>query len=530
MREEDVPDREAADETSKRTSLDTLLDSETWLRIVFQNIPDIILTTDRGGTIRFINYTHSRPVDEVVGTSAFDCLRGSDRGRLRALFEEVLSSMTPRTIEVTSESNAVWLVRMVPLRPSDEVDGALMIATDITERKQAEEATRLVEAQFQHARKLESLGVLAGGLAHDFNNLLTGILGSASLAATKVAPGSPAAEQLDRILNAAQKAAELTNKMLAYAGKGQFDMGPTDLNHVVEGVVPLVRATIETRASLKLSLAPNLPSIQADPVQLQQVILNLLTNASEAFDDEDPSGKGIEIEKEILVRTGAMAQSRHEEDEMQAWVFLEVRDEGMGMDPETQKRIFDPFFSTKFTGRGLGLAAVQGIVRAHQGTIRVESIPHRGSTFTVLFPARAGRPFEGTGEVADREVPATATILVVDDEPTVLELARVSLEERGFDVLTAADGPSAIALFEERHDEVDAVLLDLTMPFLSGDETLEALFRLKPGLPVVLTSGHGEQEVREKFGGRGLAGFVQKPFRSRELVSQIERALAKSTP
>jgi len=250
-------------------------------------------------------------------------------------------------------------------------------AVDITDRKRAEEERRSLEAQVQHAQRLESLGVLAGGIAHDFNNLLTGILGSASLAAMKVPPSSPAAEQLSRVLAAAEKAAELTNKMLAYAGKGQFLLVPSDLNQVIEGVLPLVRTSLGKRASIQLALAPNLPAIEADGNQLQQVVVNLLTNAAEA------------LAREIVVRTGAMTGGDLSPSPS---VFLEVRDDGTGMDEETRLRIFDPFFSTKFTGRGLGLSAVAGIVGGHGGKIRVESAPDRGTSVTVLLPAR--RPDE----------------------------------------------------------------------------------------------------------------------------------------
>jgi len=249
-------------------------------------------------------------------------------------------------------------------------------AVDITDRRRAEEERRRLEAQVQHAQRLESLGVLTGGIAHDFNNLLTGILGSASLAAMKVPPDSPAAEQLSRVLAAAEKAAELTNKMLAYAGKGQFLLAPTDLNHVIEEVLPLVRTSLGKTATIRLALAPNLPPVEADEKQIQQVVVNLLTNAAEA------------VAREIVVRTGALTG---DDVSPRPSVFIEVRDDGAGMDEDTRMRIFDPFFSTKFTGRGLGLSAVAGIVRAHGGRIRVESALNRGTSFTVLFPARKAK-------------------------------------------------------------------------------------------------------------------------------------------
>ena len=356
-----------------------LRNSSTHLRLIVENSPDLIAILDPDATIRFMNHTLPRfTVEEVLGTSAFDYIHSADRERYKKTFHEVLKTGEPREMELVSEGPACWLSRFVPVCANDgTVESILVIATDITERKRAEEERRRLEVQVQHAQRIESLGVLAGGIAHDFNNLLTGILGSASLAAMKVPPDSPAAEQLSRVLAAAEKAAELTNKMLAYAGKGQFLLVPSDLNQVIEDVLPLVRTSLEKTASIQLALAPNLPAIDADGNQLQQMVVNLLTNAAEAH------------AREIVVRTGAMAGgdlSAHPS------VFLEVKDDGAGMDEETRMRIFDPFFSTKFTGRGLGLSAVAGIVSGHGGNIRVESALNRGATFTVLFPAK--RPDE----------------------------------------------------------------------------------------------------------------------------------------
>jgi PAS domain S-box-containing protein len=615
----------------------TPADAGGWLRLITDHTPDIIMTLDRDAKIRFINRTLPQfSVEQVLGTSALDYLPREDAERFRPAFEDVLASKEPRSIEVSSVGPTWWLTRMIPIPHEERVESVLLIATeiterknseealkqsesrfrtlaetttaaififqgeqivyanraaelitgytvselvqnrfwdvihpdhrevvkargmeqqqggdvprryevklvtksgeerwvdyagslfdlggspavvgtavDVTERKKAEEQRRLLEAQVHQAQKLESLGALAGGLAHDFNNLLTGILGSASLASMKIPPDSPAKEQIARILVAAEKAAELTRKMLAYAGKGQFSIGPTDVNAITEEVLPLVRSTIGRNIALKLALAPNLPSVEADGTQLQQIVVNLVTNASEAIGAADG---------EIVLRTGAMTGPEG------ASVFLEVRDDGPGMDEGTKKRIFDPFFTTKFTGRGLGLAAVQGIVRVHGGSIQVESAPRRGTTFTVLIPAAGQRPKPDAGASGERARPrATGTILVVDDEESVRSVARHSLEERGYEVLTASDGESAVELFEERVGSIDAVLLDVVMPRMSGEETLDALKRLKADVRVVLTSGHGERDVASRFDRRGLAGFMQKPFRPEELVHRIEEALA----
>jgi PAS domain S-box-containing protein len=349
--------------------------SSTHLRLIVENSPDLIATLDPDATIRFMNHTLPQfTVEKVLGTSAFDYIHSGDRERYKKTFHEVVKTGEPQEMELVSEGPACWLSRFFPVRADDgTVESILVIATDITERKKAEEERRRLEAQVQHAQRLESLGVLASGIAHDFNNLLTGILGSASLAAMKVPPDSPAAEQLSRVLAAAGKAAELTNKMLAYGSKGEFFPVPSDLNQLIQGVLPLVRTSVGKTASIQLALAPNLPAIEADGRQLQQVVVNLLTNAAEA------------LAREIVVRTGAMTGG-----DLSAGpsVFLEVKDDGTGMDEETRMRLFDPFFSTKLNGRGLGLAAVAGIVSAHGGKIRVESVRNRGTSFTVLFPAK----------------------------------------------------------------------------------------------------------------------------------------------
>jgi CheY-like chemotaxis protein len=385
---------------------------------------------------------------------------------------------------------------------------------DITDRKNAEEERQRLEAQVQHAQKLESLGVLAGGIAHDFNNLLTGILGNVSRATMKVAPGSELAVSLGRVERAAERAAELTNQMLAYAGKGTFDIGSVAVNSVVRELLPLLQSSVTKKAKLEFELDPALPDIEGDRSQIEQVMMNLITNASDALDE----GEGI-----IRLRTGVTRDVRGAERDT-PFVTLEVSDTGKGMDDETRARMFDPFFTTKFTGRGLGLAAVQGIVRGHRGSIRVETRPGEGTKFTVLFPADPRSRIAPEGGAPRADVRGTGTVLVVDDEEIVREVIRSALEDAGYQVLLANDGIEGVETFRARASDVVAVVVDVSMPRMSGEETLRQLRAIAPAVPVLLTSGYTEQAARERLAA-DVAAFIQKPFRSSDLVEKIGRLL-----
>jgi len=501
-----------------------LSESEATFRVLVEHSPDVIMTLDRKGHILFINHTlPSLTNEEVVGTHVLQYVDERHRDSYQEALTEVFEVGDPRSLELSAAGPSWWLTRLIPIKRDDVVETALVIATDITERKRSEMERLSLEAQMQHSQKLESLGVLAGGIAHDFNNILTGILGSASIAAMKVPPGSPAGEQLARILKAADKAAELTNQMLAYAGKGRFEMEPLGLNELVQEVIPLVETSIAKKTRLTQSFAEDLPPIKADQTQLQQVVMNLITNASEALGGE---------EGQVSLRTGACEAPRGGSGKgsratTQPRVFLEVTDSGVGMDVATREKIFDPFYTTKFTGRGLGLAAVQGIVRAHNGTIEVESFPGRGTTFTVVFPASDRRRAQRLEPVKKAAVRASGTILIIDDEESVRNVAQASLEQAGFHVLLARDGAEALDVFNQHASEVDAVLLDMSMPRMSGEETLAGLREVHEGVRVVLTSGYSEHEISAKFEGKGLSGFVQKPFRASELVEKMHAAIVQ---
>jgi PAS domain S-box-containing protein len=399
---------------------------------------------------------------------------------------------------------------------------------DLTERKNAEKARRRLERQLQETQKLESLGVLAGGIAHDFNNILMGLMGNADLALLRLPPESPVRENVQRVLALAERAAELTRQMLAYSGKGQYLLCAVDLSDLVRDCAQLLAASVSKKADLRLETADHGPRILADASQLRQVVMNLVTNASEALGE----GQGT-----ITVTTGEaqadrsyLARARLGEGlEPGSYAFLEVTDTGCGMDEETRSHLFDPFYSTKFTGRGLGLAAVLGITRAHHGAILVTSQPGRGTAVRVLFPP--GKPATA-GEERTRAASLprgeAAAVLVVDDESEVREVGRIALETAGYRVLTAVDGQDAVDVFRAHQADIGAIILDATMPRLSGAEALQEIRVLRPDVPVLLSSGYREADARERFGGVGIQGFLQKPYRTSVLVEKVGAVLAPS--
>jgi two-component system, cell cycle sensor histidine kinase and response regulator CckA len=392
---------------------------------------------------------------------------------------------------------------------------------EIEERRQAEEERRRLEAQMQHAQRLESLGVLAGGIAHDFNNLLASIMGYASLASMELAEGSPPRRAIDQVLTAAQSAADLTRQMLAYSGRGTFVLEPVNLTQLIEGVIRLLESTIHKKAELRLRLGAGLPSIQADASQIRQVVMNLITNAAESLGDKPGS---VEVTTGIeWVDSGQVAAAaRGEILKPGEYVFLQVTDTGCGMDTKTLNRIFDPFFTTKFTGRGLGLAAVLGIVRGHQGRIQVESEPGQGTTFRVMFPAVSAGVAPAVAELEELDSwHAEGVVLVVEDQPPIRDLARTILERAGLSVLTANDGPQAVSVFTANAHQIHAVLLDLNMPGMDGVEVLNRIHVMVPNVRVVLCSGYNEQEVTTRFEVHKPAGFLRKPYHPWELLERL---------
>jgi PAS domain S-box-containing protein len=377
---------------------------------------------------------------------------------------------------------------------------ALALITDISDRKRLEE--RSLEAQ-----RLETAGLLASGVAHDFNNLLVGILGNGSLILDAMSPDDPSRELMDSLMRASEKAAELTRQLLAYAGKARFVPRPLDISKLFHEMHPMLMAAVPPNVDLQVTAGSGLPDVHADASQIKQVIMSLITNAVESI----PAG-----------RRGKITVHVHQAGSQ---VCVQVQDNGAGMDAEMQSRIFDPFFTTKFLGRGLGLSAALGIVRSHRGSIEVESAAGEGSTFSILLPA-----IVPAAERSDRAPlaggpPGARLVLVVDDEEVVRNLARVALERHGYMVLTAENGQEALEIFQQERNRISLVLLDLTMPVMGGEETLAGLKKLRPDVPVLLSSGYSEWEAMRLFGAKGLTGFIQKPYPPSRLVETLRSAL-----
>ena len=399
--------------------------------------------------------------------------------------------------------------------------GLVGIHTDITEQKRAEEDREHLERQLLHAQKLESLGVLAGGIAHDFNNILMAIIGNADLALMRINRESPAVENLHKIEQAASRAADLAKQMLAYSGKGKFVIESLNLNRLLEEMLHMLEVSISKKAVLRFNLHEPLPTVEVDATQLRQIIMNLVINASEAIGDRS----GV-----IAITTGCMDCDRSylkdvwldENLSDGLYVYLEIADTGCGMDRETMAKIFDPFFTTKFTGRGLGMAAVLGIVRGHKGAIKVYSELKKGTTFKVLLPAgtRPHEIFNYASHAGDWQ--GSGTVLLVDDEETVRSIGREMLQELGFTAITAGDGREAVDIFKKNPD-IACIILDLTMPHMDGEQCFRELRQLRSDIKVIMSSGYNEQEVTQKFVGKGLAGFIQKPYK----LSVLKEALQK---
>lgn len=504
--------------------------SEARLQDILDHSPAVIFLKDPDGRYLLCNEAFARfcgrPAADIIGRRDEDLFTPVAAQRARENDARVLQAGTPMEFEETRcepGDARVLLAHKFPLVDDEGRTYALCgISTDITDRKAAENQRLSLERNLMEAQKLESLGVLAGGVAHDFNNILTSILGNASLASLDVPASHPAHRPLAQIERASHRAADLCAQLLAYAGRASFVTATLDLSALVRETTQLLELSIGRRGQLELLLADSLPAVIGDPTQLRQVVMNLVLNAADALEGR--------ADGRVVVRT--YCREMQEEDFRAAvraprlragrYVGLEVADNGAGMPAEVLGRIFEPFFTTKFSGRGLGLAAVLGIVQRHDSALFVESQPGRGTAFRLLFPSTtlaaigSATPFEGD----DR--PLRGTVLVVDDEEPVRAVTRQALTALGLRVLLASDGVSALDLLgTPEGDTIDLVLLDLTMPGLPGDETLRRLRLHRPHLRAIVMSGYSEGETMKRCAALGVVGYLPKPFD----VSALRRKL-----
>jgi signal transduction histidine kinase len=394
-------------------------------------------------------------------------------------------------------------------------------------RMLAEKRQLEIERQMQQSQKLESLGVLAGGIAHDFNNILMAIMGHSDLALQDLSPLSPVRENLVEIERASKRAADLCKQMLAYSGRGRFVLEKINLNELIREMIYLLRSSISKKAVLNMNLDEKIVLVEGDATQIRQIVMNLIINASDALNDA--MGVITITTSEEEYSSDQLSQMDHGVDlRVGRYAKIEVIDTGTGMQSEVIAKIFDPFFTTKFTGRGLGLAAVLGIVRSHQGALSVTSEPGMGTNFTILFPAcekNNDRNSEQTGEGRAITHQNYKTVLLVDDEESVRNLGRLMLERCGYRVLTAANGLEAIEKYVHNADKISCTMLDLTMPVMDGEEAFNKIKAIYPDACIIITSGYDKEEIEQRFMGSDLAGVIEKPYRLEKLASALKEIL-----
>ncbi|MFZ1396327.1 MAG: PAS domain S-box protein [Candidatus Promineifilaceae bacterium] len=519
-------ERKQAEERQRKLAAE-LKQQTRLLEAVFAATPDSFLVFDLDGRFQFV----SKHILDYIQVSAHDVVGKTwqelnfpaDFGRL--------SDQDRATVRQTGKPILREFVYPMPggdreiefaTNPVLGGDGAIVsfvtTARDVTERKQTMRA-------MHRAQKMESLGILAGGIAHDFNNLLVAMLGQTSLAQAHLQPSDPAYVHVSKAVQAAEQAANLTRQLLAYSGGGQFTIKPLQLNELICECVDLLKVALPKQVMLNLDLAPELPLIDGDVAQMQQVLMNLIINAAEAIGDQPGT---IELGTAVCPITEQDFRYWRYTDQPlpeKSYIKMHVYDSGIGMDEMTVAKIFDPFFTTKFTGRGLGLAAVLGIVRSHDGGLLVESEPGGGTAFELLFPISETAAELSPEEPVKMEKHTKGLILVIDDEKAVREAVSDILEMEGIDVLTAANGDEGILLYKENHQEINLILLDLSMPGKSGQETFAELQGFDPNVRIMLSSGYSEADATRGFVSPPLVGFLQKPYRLDTFVQRLSQFL-----
>jgi PAS domain S-box-containing protein len=516
-----------------------VIESEQHNRALVEANPDALLVIDRSGVI--LDAKAENDADLGCPVSALVChglealgLDAAERTRFQERLTRALGTGRMQVMEfrrLQPDGAPFWgEARMVRLDPNR----VLAIIRNITERRRSEEERERFDDRVAQIQKFESLGVLASGIAHDFNNILSAIVGHAEQAQLNLTNDSPLRDPIDRIIRASMRASALTRQMLNYAGQGACDFQPLNLNHLLSEMLQLLRTSLSKQARLDVSLAHDLPLVQGDAAQLWQVAMNLLTNASDALGGQPGT---VRLTTRTLTAGPAELAEFLGTAGLQAGVYamVEVADTGCGMSEETLVRIFDPFFSTRAAGRGLGLSAVLGILKSHGGGICVHSQPGQGSTFQVIFPAvsappSAAAPVPPAQPLPTAPPPNRKLVLLADDEPDIRRLMTLLVRSAGWDVLAAAHGREAVDLFHQHADQIRLVFLDEEMPELNGHAVLQIIRRQHPNLAVVIVSGHGGSACAQRFADLHPTAILDKPFRREELMAILNQVTPPSPP
>jgi len=525
----DLSDRKQAEQA--------LLKQYELQRVLFSAIPAYVYIKDAdsvymAGNKRFSELSRM-PENEIPGKTDYDFFSEADADSFRSNDAEIIATGKARLDYemrgTDAEGNTIWFsTSKCPFYgPSGEVAGLVGICIDITERKRAEEERLKLEQRLQQAQKAESLGRMAGAIAHHFNNLLGAVMGNLELAMIGLPQGSKPLAKIAEAMKASGRAADISRLMLAYLGQSIATTSPIDLSEVCRETLSLITPSLPKRVTLRTDLPDTELIVRADAVQIRQILTNLLVNAGEAIGDREGD---VTVALHELPAADIQASRFYPaewEPKDEGYACLSVSDTGIGMDPETLENVFDPFFSTKFTGRGLGAAVVLGVVKAHEGAVTVESSAGEGAVFRVFLPLSVEKlPLPRKAEPVDTApFKDRGLVLLVEDEPMLRTLAGVMLEHLGYEVITAADGVEALEIFRKQQDRVQCVLLDLTMPRMDGWETLAALRALRPNLPVILASGYDEAKVMQGDHPHRPQAFLPKPYVMKGLEAVLDAVL-----
>jgi PAS domain S-box-containing protein len=512
-----------------------LANEKAFLRSLLDSANDLIYFKDSNGIYLGCNKASELftgiPESKQIGKSDFDLFDHEKAQEIvrydRMVFEGGAARRTEEWVALPHAAEVLLDTVKTPIYGSDgQAIGLVGISRDITEQRKAEQEKLDFQQQFQQTQKLESLGVLAGGIAHDFNNILTIIIGHCSLAMMNPVT---AETRIPVIEKAAERAAELCRQMLAYAGKAQFVTHEVNFGELVDEMVKMLKVTINQKASVSVNIAADLPSIRADASQLRQIVMNLVINAAEAIGEEQGEIRVALSRKEITV---VQAERDHLGVVIAPgwYLCLEVSDTGCGMDEETRRRVFEPFYTTKFTGRGLGMSATLGIISAHNGALQLFSQTGCGTTFKVYLPINSPADDQSVQELAAVEGwLGSGTILLVEDEEEIRLLAATMLQRLGFTVIEACDGRQALDLYRQYAAEIRLVLTDIGMPVMDGYELLGELKKLTPELPVIFSSGFGEADVASHLQPGDVAGCIGKPYNFEQLRDVLKECSDKVT-